>query len=234
MQAQNTAAQDSARKIFMIDFSYAFQLPGGDLAKRFGWNSSIGSGVSLKTRKNLFFNLTGNFLFGNQVDEDGILDHLRTDREAILGLDGKYAEIRLYERGYHLSAGIGKLYPWLGPNANSGLLFLIQVGFLQHKIKIDPIGNTVPTLNEDYRKGYDRLTNGLALTQNVRYVFIPHKSFFNFYAGLEVTEAFTKNRRSYNFDTMTIDDNQRFDVLFGFRFGIIIPFNRKAADFYYY
>lgn len=232
--AQGPASRDTAVRIFMIDFSYAAQLPAGDLAKRFGWNSNVGSSLSLKTKSNLFFNLSGYFIFGNEIKEDAILNHLRTSRDAILGVDGKYAEVRLFERGYHLAAGFGKLYPWIGPNENSGILFMLQAGFLQHKIKIDAIGNTVPTLNEDYRKGYDRLSNGLAFTQNVRYVHIPHRSFFNFFAGLEVTEAFTKNRRSFNFDTMTADDKSRLDILFGARFGIIIPFNRKTAEFYYY
>ena len=231
---QKTASRDTATQIFMIDFSYALQLPGADLADRFGWNSNVGSGLTIKSKNNLFYNLSGYFLFGNEIEEDGILNHLRTEREAILGVDGKYAEVRLFERGYHFAAGFGKLYPWIGPNANSGVLFMLQAGFLQHKIKIDPIGNTVPTLNKDYRKGYDRLTNGLAFTQSVKYVHIPHQSFFNFYAGLEVTEAFTKNRRSYNFDTMSKEDGERLDILFGARFGIVIPINRKAAEFYYY
>jgi hypothetical protein len=232
--AQRSASRDTSIRIFMIDFSYAPQLPAGDMAGRFGWNSNVGSGLSLKTKSNLFFNLSGYFLFGNQILEEGLLDHLRTSREAILGIDGKYADVRLFERGYHIAAGFGKLYPWIGPNENSGILFMLQAGFLQHKIKIDPIGNTVPTLNKEYRKGYDRLSNGLALTQSVRYVYIPHRSFFNFYAGLEITEAFTKNRRSFNFDTMTADDMSRLDILFGARFGIIIPINRKTSDYYYY
>lgn len=234
LSAQKTATKDTATHVLMIDFSFAPQLPAGDLADRFGWNSNIGSGFSLKTKNNLLFSLSGYFLFGNQVEENGILDHLRTQREAILGIDGKYAEVRLFERGYHIAAGFGKLYPWIGPNENSGILFLLQAGFLEHKIKIDPIGNTVPTLHEEYRKGYDRLTNGLALTQSVRYLHLPHKSLFNFYAGLEITEGFTKNRRSYNFDTMSVDNETRLDFLLGARFGIIIRINRKAAEFYYY
>lgn len=232
--AQKTASKDTVTQMLLIDFSFAPQLPAGDMSDRFGWNSNVGSGFSLKTKNNLLFNLSGYFLFGDQIEENEILDNLRTQREAILGIDGKYAEIRLFERGYHIAAGIGKLYPWIGPNANSGVLFMLHAGFLQHKIKIDAIGNTVPTLNEEYKKGYDRLSNGLAFTQSVRYMHIPHRSFFNFYAGLEITEGFTKNRRSYNFDTMTADEDSRLDILLGARFGIIIPINRKAAEFYYY
>ncbi|MEO1715307.1 MAG: hypothetical protein AAFU60_18420, partial [Bacteroidota bacterium] len=46
----------------------------------------------------------------------------------------------------------------------------------------------------------------------------------NFYAGFEIMEGFTVNRRSFNFDTQMADTTPRLDILYGFRLGWTLPF----------
>jgi hypothetical protein len=43
--------KDSAVFAPMFYAQYAFQIPGGDLAERFGSNSNVGGGFQLKTKK---------------------------------------------------------------------------------------------------------------------------------------------------------------------------------------
>ena len=70
--------KDSSLFFPMIKFSYAFQIPGGDLAKRFGYNSNVGLDFSIKMKKNLIFGANGSFFFGDQIKENGMLDSLKT------------------------------------------------------------------------------------------------------------------------------------------------------------
>ena len=55
----------------MIYATYAYQWPGGDLAKRFRGNSSIGGGFMVKTRSNWLIGAEGNYIFGGECEERG-------------------------------------------------------------------------------------------------------------------------------------------------------------------
>ena len=57
-------------------------------------------------------------------------------------------------------------------------------------------------MSKEYKKGYDRLTNGPAITEGISYLHCGSKRLINFSLGLECTQGFTQNRRDYNFDQM--------------------------------
>lgn len=226
--------RDSAVSFVMLGGTFAYQVPGGDLAKRFGNNFNVGGTFQWKTKKNWIFGIDGDFLFSDQVKEKNILDKISTSQGFIIGEDGYYADIFLYERGFMFSAKAGKIFPVIGPNPNSGLMATLGVGLLQHKIRIEDKGNTAPQLSDEYKQGYDRLTNGLSLTEFIGYVNFGNHRLVNFSGGFEFTQAFTKNRRDFNFDTMMKDDKSRLDLLFGIRVAWIIPlYKRMPREFYY-
>lgn len=110
----------------------------------------------------------------------------------------------------------------------------LGAGFLEHKIRIDVDKDDVPELSGDYLKGYDRLTNGLALTEFIGYMHCGNNRLINFIFGFELTQAFTQNRRDFNFDQMKKDDNKRLDLLYGIKLGWFFPLYRHAATSYYY
>jgi len=61
-----------------------------------------------------------------------------------------------------------------------------------------------------------------------------NKRLWNFYAGFEFMQAFTKNRRSFNADDMAPEAFKRLDMLNGFRFGWIVPlYGKTRSEFYY-
>jgi hypothetical protein len=233
--SQQTDTVIRADVIPMIFPAYAFQWPAGDLADRFGVNSTIGPGFLIKTEKNWLFGVDVNFIFGNRMKEDSLLQNLLTSDGYVIDQQGQYADLNLFERGFYTSFKFGKIIPIFGSNINSGLMLLAGGGYLQHKIRIEVANNSAPQLNGDYKKGYDRLTDGFQLNQFLGYMHIGDSKLANFFVGLEFVESWTMNRRSMNFDEGRRDDKKRLDLLYGIKVGWIIPFRRRMPkDFYYY
>ena len=108
------------------------------------------------------------------------------------------------------------------------------IGFVQHKINIYERDNAIPQVRGDYKKGYDRLTNGLYIEQYAGYNHFSDNGLVNFHIGLNIMAGFTQGRREYLFDVMRKDDKSRVDILFGIRGGWYIPiFKRKSEDYYF-
>ncbi len=234
LYAQNTELNKGHG--ILLNFTFGGQLPGSDLADRFGPNLSIGSGIEYLTEKNnLIFGLEGHYLFGSDVKED-VLASLRTPEGEIIGNDKSYADIQLRERGLYIGALVGKLFSVSEKNPRAGLRVALGAGLLQHKIRIqdDPF-RAVPQLLDDYKKGYDRLTNGLALRQFIGYQILSANRRTNFYIGLECTQGFTQSRRDFNFDTRMQDTARRLDLLFGIHAAWVLPFyfGKTASEIYY-
>jgi hypothetical protein len=227
---------DSLATAHLITFSYAYQMPGGDMATRFRNNSSIGGGYYYKTKRNVLIGAEGHFIFGGKPKEVNMLDSIRIGKTSdgnIIDANGQYADVRMYERGYDLSVKIGKVFKLKSANTNSGLFFTAGAGFLQHKIRIESMGNRAPQLTKEYRAGYDRMANGLMLAENVGYFYMGENKMTNFYLALEMVQGFTNGKR-YNFDTMMMDDASRLDLLFGLRLGWMIPVQSQKADEFYF
>ncbi|MGB0423347.1 MAG: hypothetical protein ACPGED_03445 [Flavobacteriales bacterium] len=213
---------------------YAYHMPGGDMGDRFGNSSALGTDFYVKTKRNIFLGAEGDFIFGSNVFEPGLLSNLVTENGEIIDQDGKLSDLKIQERGWTVSVNAGKLFPIFGPNPNSGLLLRGGVGFMQHKIRIEHQVNTLPQLDGDYEKGYDRLTNGLMLKQFIGYYHMSNNRLANFVIGIEGIQGFTQGRRSFNFDTQTVDDQPRFELLAGIKVGWIIHFYARTGEDYYY
>lgn len=221
-QAQYSTNDGNA---LLLHISYGLHLPSGDLSERFNENFAIGTQLEFITNKsNFIFGLDGQFLFGSDVKTD-VLAGLRTAEGYIVGNDKDPADIQLRERGWFLGAYVGKLFSLSQTNPRSGLRLTVGTGVLQHKIRIqDDPQRTVPQLLGNYRKGYDRLTNGLALKEFLGYQLLSKNRRVNVILGLEFIQGFTQNRRDFNFDTMQADTEKRLDLLYGFKAGITLPF----------
>ncbi|HQF27933.1 MAG TPA: hypothetical protein PLD36_04900 [Bacteroidia bacterium] len=231
-QAQ-VSVRDSSVKMVLLSPSFAVQAPIGDMANRFGINSSLGFTATIKTKKNWTYSLEGNFIFGTKISEPNLFGSLTDNGGFIIGSDGLYADIRAFERGYYTMASIGKIFPFKGPNPNCGITVQFGAGFMQHKIRIEDKKNAVPSLQDEYLKGYDRLTNGAALKQFIGYTYLGNRRLVNFYFGIEFIEGFTEGRRSYNYNSGISDSGKRFDMLSGLRVGWIMPFYKQAPEKFY-
>ena len=228
--------QDTTIAALLIDFQFTLHNPGGDLADRFGSFASIGGSIGRKTEKNWYFGIEGNYIFGSQVKELDMLDAFVDDNGLLLGLAGVFPDVSAQMRGFNLSFNVGKTIPLFGPNDNSGIYISAGVGFLEHKIKFqDPI-NEVPMLaSQDYAQGYDRLCNGVMLSQFVGYRYMGNRRLLNFIIGFDFRQGFTASRRDFDYDTGFRNTDQRVNFLYGLKSGFTLPLYKRAPEeFYYY
>lgn len=226
--------KDSASSGVMFNFSYAAQLPGGDLAKRFGFSSDIQLGVYYKSHTNWLIGAQGGAIFGNILRETGMFDSIATKDGNLIANDGNYAQVHYFERGYHVQLSVGKVVPLSKKNLNSGLIGIVGVGYLRHHIRIETPADWTPQASKSYLQGYDRLTAGFCISEFIGYQYMGKHRIINFFAGLDFTQGFTKSLR-YDFDLMSKNNKLRYDLLNGIRVGWILPvFKRPATGFYTY
>lgn len=232
-----TSIRDSSINMSIIGLNYSLYQTDKDMGNSFGLTSMSGISYSFKFSNNFILSASFDFLFGSDVKEDDILDELKTSKGYLLNSQGLMEPIALEERGYFTSFKIGKLFPVLSVNPNSGIFVNIGAGFIQHKIFFNYNQNYIdlPQIQGDYLKGYDRLTNGLALSQEIGYYHFANNNLGSFHFAFTVIEGFTQNRRDWNFDEFSKDTKKRLDLLYGFKIGLDIPvYNRVPDDFYIY
>jgi hypothetical protein len=225
--------KDSVLTSPQIMFSGVGHLPFGDMNDRFGVNSGLGLTFQVKTRTNWFYGAEGTFIFGKEVTEPGLLSNLLTTNGEVIAQNGQPATLNIEERGWMVTLNGGKLFPVIGPNPNSGILIKGGVGFIQHKIRLEHQIHEITQLEGEYLKGYDRLTNGLLLSQFVGYYHMSNNRIANFVIGVDVYEGFTRNRRDLNYDTMEREDKLRLDGLAGLRIGWIIHMYPRTSNQYF-
>lgn len=223
--------------IFSVNACYSLQLPGGDLANRFGINSAIGFGTLYKTKQNWIFYGFWDYKFGSQLkhESSSVLDNLKTNSGQIITNAGEYGVIKLSERGFALSLNFGKIIPLnFETNNYSGILFYAGPYFLQHKISIENDGNTIPEVIGEYVKGYDKLTNGFGVNEFIGYIHYSNNKVFNFFSGIELSQSFTKSKRTFDFNLRSKDNKNRTDYLFSIKIGFNIILSKRKTNRYYY
>lgn len=203
--------------------------------ERWGLNSGIGLDINYKFKNNLTVGADGIFLFGNKLKDSTIFDGLINSYGTITSMStGEPAAVLFSLRGVNANIKAGYVFNRLGHNPNSGLWVTLGGGFLLHHIHIESIYDYVPQLEGDYKKGYDKLCFGFSSSQFIGYLFQADRRFLNFYAGIELVEGFTENVRTYNFDTGGPEPGLRYDILYSFKFGWMVPiYKRQPQDYYF-
>lgn len=212
----------------VISVSYAGQLPLLDMADNFGMNSNIGVNGGVKFASNWQIELEGDFLFSKNIKITGLLDPIKTSDDQIIANDGGLASIVAYERGFTSSVNVGRVFPVIGPNPNSGLIAKFGFGFMRHKIRIENQQNLVPQLDKENLVYYDRLTLGVMTKEYIGYQHLGNNNLSNFHVGIEFIQGFTRGMRDYQIDIEGPYNSNRLDFLIGIRVGWIFPVYRKA------
>jgi hypothetical protein len=223
---KNIIEKGVCNRIFNFEFRYTYQIPQGYLASNFGPLHNIGFGGIIKTKDNWLYGLHGAYQFGNEVTSDlsqSILGNLTNSTGTISSNSGSPGMVILGERGFNAFLTGGKLINVNKKNLNSGFAFILGVGYLTHKLNITTPQSNVPAFSEDLKKGYDRLTMGIAFTQTIGYYFQGENRMTNFYLGIDFMEGFTTNTRGFNYDTRLSDNGNHLDIFIGPKLCWMIP-----------
>jgi len=229
--------RDSTNRIFMINLSYGGYQPGGDMSDRFGFTNIAGGEIGYKFRAGIYISGGMHFMFGSDVREELHMDNLKYNGQTILNFNGSPAEIRTWQRGYTIPVRVGWIFPRLDPfqaNSNSGPYIELGTQFIQHKIRVEDIGNQVPSLNKIFKPGYDRLTNGMGIMQSIGYRYFATNKLVNFFIAMEFMQNFTESRRDVQYDVAEWNPAPRKDFLIGIRGGWSIPIYRMTKSTYFY
>lgn len=226
--------KDSVMNAAMLGVNYTYQIPFGVMADRFGPNSAIGGGVSFKVKHNIILGVDGAYMFNRDVNEIELFVDITLNGATAIGRDGGLEDIQISQRGFQIKGNIGKIIPFKRPNKNSGLLVMLGLGVIQHRIFIKVEKGNVLQLNDDYQKGYDRLTAGFLAAPFLGYQYMSNNRRLNFYAGLELALGFTQGLRTWQFDTNSSGQERRTDILLGLKAGWILPIYFKPTEKYYY
>lgn len=229
----NVLSQEQGFFNKMILFDYSVQRPVAKMADNFGINSSMGL-CYLNNKNDVLFGIDANFMFGNNVKNDSILRLISTHAGYLINSSGELDEVLLYQRGINTHLLIGTSFRSEEDNL-SGLYVYGGVGYLQHKIRLETDRTYLPQLENDYMKGYDNFTSGLSTKVCVDYMYFDKNTSIKYHVGFEFINAFTSNKRSYNFSDMhEVDNMTKLDQLLGFRLGVIIPINRDNQGKFHY
>ncbi len=234
--------QDSTISFAWTSLGYIGSGPGGDLDDRFGFTSHLMIEGGYKFRSNFYFTGGVEFLFGNRINEpvaQAITSLNGTPQtgyvQQAIGADGVWYDIRMYQRGFIIPVRLGKIIPIVKThNQNSGLFVELGAQFIQHKVRIEVVGDNVPQLANEFIPGYDRLTNGIGITEAIGYRYHSNRKFINFQIGLQLSQNFTQSRRDWNYDYGRKDETKRIDLLNGFRVGWIFPIYQSVDTRAYY
>lgn len=224
---------DSSVNMHIVSFNFSTNLTGADMHDRFENANLVGLGYGFKWKNNFYFGIDGRFMFSARVKEKNMLDSMRTSSGYIITGQGLLEDVVFEERGFTVLIKAGKIFPVYGPNPNCGLFATGGIGFMQHQIIFNYTNGPIYQLEGNYSQGYDRLTNGLTLYESIGYQYFSNHNFGNFHIGFDFWQAFTQNRRSWNFDTMEHDSKKRLDLLFGINLGLDLPFYKRAPEEFY-
>ena len=237
----NTAAKsqksvaDSSIFIPSLGITYSYDFASGSIGNTYGNNHAFGTELNFKLKNEFVVGLGFEYYFSENVNnQDLYFANIKTEKGYVIDGNGKYAEIFLYERGFNLQLFAGYQFNLWSKNPNSGPYIQAGIGLMQYQTQIKNTENTAPQVQGEYVKMYDRLSNGLSLTQFIGYRYMGSKNLTNFFIGLELTQGWTKNRRSYNADLPIDESLEHFDFLTAIKIGWIIPFYKKAPEQYYY
>jgi len=213
---------------FLIGLDYGYNLVGGDMKDRFGNNLQFGANVSyIFQNSGIYTGIKANYFFGDTVYQD-VLAHLKDQNGHIIGINGDYAQVKLRQRGFEAGLFVGKIFSFGKFNKRSGIRVDIGGSLLQHWIRLQDDFNTVAQFDDPYQKGYDRLTNGFTLDEFIGFQYLSTNRRINFYAGFSFSQAWTKNRRDYDYATQSTLNENRFELLSGIKVGWILPIYLEA------
>ena len=213
--------------LWLVNLSYKAAIPVGSLALRYGFMNGAGLDLYYKTKKNILLGINANLFFGRSVKN---VDYINIFKDPVQGYlftnDGTPVNVAASMRGSQFMGVLGKLLPVFKKKPQLSVLLQAGAGFLQHKYLFS--APNALQFSKEYLKGYDRLSNGFAFSEQAGICNFGLNRLINFNIGIEATQAFTKNRRFYDYATKGTDTKNYLDMLIALKCSWVLPV--KAYD----
>lgn len=214
---------DNSPGAIKIGINLGVMFPGADFKERYGRYNSVGIELDYHFPKSTWAIGAGAHHNFGQIVKDDVVSNLRDSSGEIVGLNRSLTSFVIRQRGWHFYLKLDKLF-FADEYKKSGLLVSLRPGIFLHNVRLQDEDNAVPHVFGEYKGGYDRLAYGPSISEFVGYQFMSRKRTFNFYIGLEATQAFTMEKRNAFFNQPGVEiPKERFDLAYGIRAGWILP-----------
>jgi len=206
---------------------YAGAAGNHEIRNKTKYINKLGSTYSFQIN-NFSLGIDYHFLFGYYQGID-LFQSLRTSEGMLISDNGSLINTETYFRGNQLHIIGGKMFP---ANSLTSFQFNIGLGFLHHFLHITTLDGKMAYLSKNNLKGYDQLSFGPSLLQELRINHFGEKQRINYYIQLFAQEAFMQNLRKYNYFEASADTKTHFNFIFGLQVGWLIPlFNQNDTVF---
>jgi len=224
-QSKSLGSEEAERpNAWLVWIGFNAHYPAEELENRFGNSSAIGLSMEHFWGKQQWFTgLSGYYGFGTDIKED-VLRKLRTPDGSIIGNDGALASVFLRQRYWYAGIYAGKVFGIIGKDHRSGIRVSAGAGIWQHWIRVQDDTNSAAQVAGDYVKGYDRMTNGPAVTGSVGYQHFSPNGLVNFHVSFEITKGWLTHQRAWNFAENIAGGEQRDDMMYGVKIAWALPF----------
>lgn len=229
VNAQRADTSSAIKTGFICQFTYNYNFPMADLAKRYSGGSAVGAGVYYKMGSNWFVGVEGSYWFGAKLREAGIFDAVVDSMGSAVDNNGSLITVDAQQRGFNLGVKAGTIIP-VTRNKNSGIMLSMGIGYVEHYLRLTNNSQGIASLQGDFRYGYDRLTSGYMLNEFIGYQNLDRRNRINFFIGLEFAQGFTQSRRKIDYDLMSGNTSPRRDNYLGLRFGWLLPIYTGTAN----
>jgi len=219
---------------------YMYQVLSGDKSQQYGSNSNLGFNLNVKLRNNITLGMEGQFLFGSQYKDLGVLGNMVTSGGFIIGEDNSIETPELEGRGGNFFVEVGKIFPLNNKNKNSGLHIKGGLGYLFYSAYNTADVRSVTQLSGEYFNGYNRLESGLSVNSFLGYTLYSKSKLVNGSIGLQMIYSTTKFQGALDYSTGLVhDQSARSSFFIGPKIGMTVVLKRfmkqdPKSDGYFY
>ncbi len=244
LKAQMGSISDSTRKKneekswILMHVAATYSVNAGDWADRYPAYTALPLRLEYYHKNKYTLGADFSFYLGSQVNSAGMFPGMTDEDGALRDNNGYPAVVRYYMRGWSSRAYALRIIP-LNRNTKKEARWSMQLGgglgYTRHYTKFNFDLDMVPQLEDEYLGGYDRLTAGTQLFEQIRFQYLDNSS-VSLSAGFEFLQGFTKHQRAYDFTTRSPQNQGYFDLGIGAFIGVIIPIKlgqTSASEEYY-
>jgi hypothetical protein len=159
-------------------------------------------------------------MFGYYSGVD-LFSALRTSEGMIISDQGSLIDLQVLFRGNSAYFSFGR---FISLSPVSYLQVNLGVGVMEHHLSIKTLDGTSAYLSKNNLKGYDQMSIGPAIRQEIRLNHFGPRKRINCYLEFFCEEGFLQNTRKYNYFNNSVDTKNHFNFMAGVQLGWMIPF----------